>query len=97
MIDPLNQSPGQTEKVPATEKGPAKNLYTGTLYRYFFIIQNKPIAKKGSTCGGGAVRAVSTGGSSCCVLELAWYGTNVPYCVQVTCTKCIICMKYSYS
>lgn len=95
MIDPLNQLPGQTEKVPGNRKR-AGPIYipvhcTGT----FLLSKTNLLLKREVRVG--AVRAVSWREFLLRLSELALHGTNVPYCVQVTCTKCITCMKYSYS
>ena len=66
MIDPLNRSPGQTEKVPGNKARP--KIYipvhcTGT----FLLSKTNLLLKREVRVG--AVRAVSTGGSSCGVFQ----------------------------
>ena len=67
MIDPLNQLPGQTEKVPGNRKRPGP-IYipvhcTGT----FLLSKTNLLLKREVRVG--AVRAVFAGGSSCGVFQ----------------------------
>ena len=68
MINPLNQSPGQTEKVPGNRKRPGQRF----IYRYivpvlFYYLKQTVCCEREVRVG--AVRVVSTGGSSCGVFQ----------------------------